>query len=71
MIDYNAFLEPIVHPNKKKLAISLIANSSTVEDLYKIYGEIRVKEMQKQINRYNKDPEKYFIYKGSCDTCGV
>ena len=70
MIDYKPFIDDISHPNKKKLAIDLISKQDK-EQLYSKYSRLRVDEMQKQITRYNKDPENYFDLKGTCENCGL
>lgn len=70
MINYKPFIDSISHPRKKKLAIAIIAEEMPQEGLYEVYGRIRTLEMQKEITRYNKDPQNYHLYKGSCETCG-
>lgn len=70
MIDYKPFIDAISHPNKKRVAIAIIAEEMPPEGLYDLYGRLRVMEMTKEINRYKKNPENYHLYKGSCETCG-
>ena len=66
------FLKTINHPAKLILAKGLLTGENP-EAFYNDYGKIRVMEMQKIIESYKSNPEKYL--RGhqivGCKTCGI
>jgi len=65
------FLKTINHPAKLILATGLLTGENP-EALYNDYGKIRVMEMQKLIESYQSNPERYLRSHGlaGCKTCG-
>lgn len=69
-LDYSCFLKTIASSRKRELATAIFENAvdeSVVED----FGTIRIQEMQRSIDLYNENPEKYIRghQLSACKTC--